>query len=174
MFIKLLLVQSNKKSKKINDLQFNLETMTTDYLLKLSLTVHIVGLTIAGGISLINYLTIRKFWKVFPIDKQKGTTIITAITKLPWLVWIGLVMLILSGAVMMYVAYSVFMEQLWFKLKLVLIILIIANGLMGSRFTGKLRKVLLNGGEQIKDHNSIFSIKKPCRVQQLFNFCFFC
>jgi uncharacterized membrane protein YjgN (DUF898 family) len=51
---------------------------------------------------------------------------------------------ILSGAAMMYLAYSAFMAQLWFQLKMVVLLLIILLGILSTRNESKFRQ-LLNG-----------------------------
>ena len=58
---------------------------------------------------------------------------------------IGMGIAILSGALMMHLAYAAFMYQLWFQVKLVILLIIIAAGVITIRNESKLKKLLANG-----------------------------
>jgi hypothetical protein len=63
--------------------------------------------------------------------------------KIPALFGIGILLLIISGVTMMGITDGVFGEQIWFRIKFVLVLLIIVNGLAVGRGQGvRLRKIL--------------------------------
>jgi hypothetical protein len=51
---------------------------------------------------------------------------------------------ILSGALMMHLAYAAFMYQVWFQVKIGVLLIIIATGVVTMRNESKLRKLLAN------------------------------
>ncbi len=112
----------------------------TFYLLKLALTVHIAGLTIAGGLSLANFLVLQKFRKVYFSNEQRALVILEGNAKLPGIANIGIVISVISGIAMMILTDGVFMKQLWFEIKLGLLIIIILNIIWRSSLKTKLKK----------------------------------
>lgn len=117
--------------------------MTAQIIYPLALVTHITGFTIMAGTTLVDYLLFKQFWKQFVKEKAKGLAISEAISVLPVLFGIGIVLLIISGVTMMAMTNGVFGEQLWFRIKFGLVILIILNGLLVGRKQGsKLRKIL--------------------------------
>jgi len=68
-----------------------------------------------------------------------------AISKLPAVAMIGLLLLILSGIMMMAATNGLFGRQLWFRLKMIFVILIIAAGIILKwRLERRLRKWVLD------------------------------
>jgi hypothetical protein len=133
---------------------FKSQIMETSNLLNLLLTVHITGLTIAGGLSVANFFAIQKFSKV--LANGESTIIVAAILPQPSrFFWIGLLMLLISGAMMMHIAYTAFMMQIWFQLKLGLILLIAVNGIIIDRKMAGVRSMILNENERSATPESI-------------------
>jgi hypothetical protein len=117
--------------------------METQTIYHIALVTHITGITMVAGTVLVDYMISKQFWKQFAIEKQKGLTVLEATSKLPILFGVGFLFLIISGVYMMYVTHGAFGEQIWFRIKFGLIILIIINGLaIGRRLGIKLRKNL--------------------------------
>ncbi|MDB4902630.1 MAG: hypothetical protein JWQ63_1911 [Mucilaginibacter sp.] len=117
--------------------------METQTIYHIALVTHITGITMVAGTVLVDYMISKQFWKQFAIEKQKGLTVLEATSKLPILFGVGFLLLIISGVYMMYVTHGAFGEQIWFRIKFGLIILIIINGLaIGRRLGIKLRKNL--------------------------------
>jgi len=112
----------------------------------IALVTHITGLTMMAGATLAHYITFKQFWKQVRNDKPKGLAIREAMSKLPLLVGIGFILLIISGVGMMAITRGAFGEQIWFRIKFGLIILIILNGLaIGRKQDLKLTKILSEG-----------------------------
>jgi len=109
--------------------------------LQVSLILHIIGLSTVFGVTLVRYILSRKFWVQYKKDKEKGLTILQASSKLPLIAGIGLVLLILSGFMMMAITAGVFGHQLWFRIKMIVVILIIAVSVFLSKgLENRLRK----------------------------------
>jgi hypothetical protein len=121
--------------------------MSNYYILKTALTLHIVGLAASSGLSLALFLATSKFWKILSQDRYKAAVILTSMKYLPVFVWIGIGLSILSGAVMMNIAYSAFMFQLWFQVKLVAVLVIILSGIIGGLAMHRVRKLIATEGD---------------------------
>lgn len=112
------------------------------------LVAHIIGLTMLAGTTLADYIITGYFWKQYAIDKRGGIAIQQAISKFRFIPAIGLLLLIISGVGMMALTRGVFGEQIWFRIKFGIVIVIIINALTAGRRQGsKLKKLLLIEGE---------------------------
>jgi hypothetical protein len=121
--------------------------MTAQIIYPIALVTHITGLTMMAGTTLVDYILFKQFWKQLIKEKAKGLAISEAISVLPILFGIGITLLIISGVTMMAMTNGVYGEQLWFRIKFALIILIILNGLLvGRRQGSRLRKILSEDG----------------------------
>lgn len=113
-------------------------------LYQIALVTHIIGLTLMAGTTVVDFIMVKQFWKHYAHDSSKAITIHEAGSKFPALFGVGIILLILSGITMMGVTRGVFGEQIWFRIKFGLVILIIINGLaLGRRLGSKLKKLLM-------------------------------
>ena len=117
--------------------------MTTLDLYHLALVGHIVGLTMAAGTTLVDYVILKQFWKQLAIDRPKGVAILNATSRFPLLFGIGFLLLIISGVTLMAITHGAFGEQSWFRIKMALVVILVINGVaVGRRQGTKLRKIL--------------------------------
>ena len=117
--------------------------MNTQSLYHLALVIHITGLTMMTGTTLADYIMTKQFWKQFAINKQQALAINNVTSKLMLLFGIGIILLILSGIGMMALTNGAWGEQLWFRIKFGLVIIIIINGIAVGRRQGiQLKKLL--------------------------------
>lgn len=93
----------------------------------LCLLAHITGLTLAAGTTLIGLLVNRRFWKYYPADKSKALVLMELRNRFPRVIGIGMGLLLLSGIFIMYITKGAFAGQLWLRIKLVLVLVVIAN-----------------------------------------------
>lgn len=121
--------------------------MNTSIIYHSFLILHLTGLTIMAGTTLIDYIGHQTFWKLYKQEKDKSTAVLQLLNKFSRLIGIGAALLVLTGIGMMALTHGVFGEQLWFRIKFGLVIILIANGLfIGRRLGIKLRK-LINDNE---------------------------
>jgi uncharacterized membrane protein SirB2 len=111
--------------------------MNTGTYLLLLLTLHLAGLVIMAGTTIVDYVVFRAFLKL--PDGQRQVVVVTA--KFSRLIGIGAALLILTGIGMMFLTNGAFGEQRWFRIKFALVLILIANGLIvgrrqGSKFRG--------------------------------------
>jgi Predicted integral membrane protein (DUF2269) len=142
--------------------------MNLQTLYHLSLVIHIIGLTTMAGATLVDYVAFKQFWKQYSIDKEKGMTVLEALSKLPMLMGIGIILLILSGVAMMGITHGVFGEQIWFRIKFALVIIIIINGIVVGRRQGlKLRKLVADNSSGRNLHDELLRVKGNMRLFHL-------
>ncbi len=141
--------------------------MDTQSIYHLALVTHIIGLTLMAGATVTAYIAFKQFWKAYALDNLGAVTIQQAISKFSKLFSIGILLLILSGITMMGITNGVFGEQLWFRIKFALVILVIINGLiMGMRQGVKLRKFLASHtndsvqAQRLKRNLNVFHISQ--------------
>jgi len=135
--------------------------MTTQTIYQTALVVHITGLTIMAGTTLADYVIFKKFWKQFAADKAGAAIIYKAMSGFAMLFGIGFILLLVSGVTMMAITHGAFGEQLWFRIKFGLIIIIILNGiLLGRRQGVKLRHYLSGELPGANTGQSLLQVKR--------------
>jgi hypothetical protein len=115
--------------------------MTITYLLPALLSLHLIALILMAGTTLVDFISLRTFWRLFKTQKEKAYGLLEATTGFSRLIGIGAAILILTGFGMMFVTHGVFGEQIWFRIKFALVLILVANGLfVGRRLGVQLRK----------------------------------
>jgi uncharacterized membrane protein SirB2 len=111
--------------------------MNMQVLLHAGLALHLIGLTSAAGTTIATYIITLQFRIQYAKDKQKGFAIIQATSKLPIVAGIGMLLLIISGVMMMAATNGFYGQQLWFRIKMVLVVVIIGSSIFLTRKLGK-------------------------------------
>ena len=102
-----------------------------------------MGFVMVAGTTVADFIAFRQFWNQYELDAVKGRAVFQAISKFPILFRIGIILIILSGVGMMAITHGVFGEQLWFRIKFALVIMVILNGLItGRRQSRRLSRIL--------------------------------
>ncbi|MBB2151375.1 hypothetical protein [Pedobacter gandavensis] len=97
----------------------------TPFLFKIALTMHITGFVILAGIMLADFVTFRQFWKLVNEDWQKAQWLRKIVSSFSPLIGIGGLLVISSGIALL--TMMPVDSQLWFRLKMILVILFILN-----------------------------------------------
>lgn len=117
--------------------------MNSMTLLNIFLITHLTGLALMAGTTVADTVTFNTFSKSLQIDGKPLLTLLTLMDKFSALLGIGAALLIISGTGMMIITHGAFAHQIWFKIKLALILTLILNGfLVGGRQKSKLKKSL--------------------------------
>jgi len=104
--------------------------------------LHLTALVLMAGTTLVDYLAYSSLWKSFE-KEDRPIALLSMMAKLPRVAGIGAALLILTGIGMMALTHGVFGEQLWFRIKFGLVILVILNSLLVGRRQGiKLHQML--------------------------------
>jgi hypothetical protein len=142
--------------------------MNTLILLQIFLVLHLTGLTLMAGTTVAEFITFKNFAKMYDSERQRSLSLLELIKKLSMLLGLGAALLILSGIGLFIVTGDVFIHQIWFKIKLMLILILILNGfLVGGKQELKLKSSInandTQYNEQIKQ--SILNLKIFYQVQ---------
>jgi hypothetical protein len=133
--------------------------MTITYLLPALLSLHLIALILMAGTTLIDFITVRGFWRLFEKQKEKAFGLLEATAVYSRLIGIGAAILIITGFGMMFVTHGVFGEQLWFRIKFVFVLLLVANGVfVGRRLGLRLRKTV--SGTDLINPDRILQVRK--------------
>ena len=111
--------------------------------LQLLLVLHITGFTMMAGTVIANISINRKLNKYLTSDKVKAMTILESTAGLPILIGIGAMLLLTTGIGMVFIFKSAVTSMLWFRIKMVLVLLILVNGAIIPRQNTAKLKVLL-------------------------------
>jgi hypothetical protein len=105
------------------------------------LTFHLIGLVMMAGATLVDFVNYQTFWKLFHHQKEQATGVLASSARFSRLIGIGGALLIATGLGMVALTDGVLAGQLWFKIKMVFVILLIANGgFNGRKLTSRLTK----------------------------------
>lgn len=107
------------------------------------LILHLVGLTLMAGTTIIDFVGHHTYWKMQQHDQARAAGVLQLLSKFSRFIGIGAALLIFTGIGMMAVTHGVFGEQTWFRVKFGIVIVLIANSLfIGRRQALKLRKLV--------------------------------
>jgi hypothetical protein len=137
-------------------------------ILQLLKFLHLIALVIAIGITLSNTIAHIEFWKLYDADKEKGLAAFQATKKFRVFGIFGLMLLIISGVLMLWLYQWTFIQLVWFQIKLFLVILLFVNGFTLGRTTSEKLDVIIKTEAKT---NRATEIKKLKKRMQLFQFC---
>lgn len=107
------------------------------------LVLHVIGITVMAGTSFIDFLTFRALRKALEIDMVTSRVIAGNLHKLQRYMGIGMLLILVSGIGMMAELHEVWGAQIWFQIKMGILLIIILNGLGLRRVLGaKLKRAL--------------------------------
>ena len=90
-----------------------------------------------AGTTFSNYFISKQFWNYVETDRQKSIIINSTTLLFGKLTGIGDAVTIISGFAMVAVLHGVIASQLWFKIKMILVLLIILNASFVARKQNK-------------------------------------
>jgi hypothetical protein len=141
---------------------------------KAALAIHIAGITIMAGATVIDFVSFRQFWKIYTADKVKGFVMENVLHSLQRFIRIGLLVILISGVTMMAYLHQVWGEQLWFRIKMVVLVLILINGLGIRRRLGSAMKKILHA--ELPGENQelgLATLREKINVVQILQLLFF-
>jgi hypothetical protein len=119
--------------------------------------LHITGVVLPGGTTLMNYIISRQFWSCIETDKNKAIIINSTTLTFGRITGIGGVLTILTGITMVAILHGVVDSQLWFRIKMILVLLIILNALPFAPQNIKLKRILTTGSKSSDELSSVKS-----------------
>ena len=143
-------------------------------LYQIALTAHIIGLTAMAGATLVDYVIVKEFWKQYAFNKPKAMAINDTSSKFSMFFGIGILLLILSGVTMMGITKGAFGAQTWCKIKFILVLLVIINGIaVGRRQGSKLTKLLSKETSDESHNGDLLNVKNRINWFHLLQIGFF-
>lgn len=113
------------------------------------LTLHVVGLVLMAGSTLMDYVTFKTFWKLTDLGDNRSLGLLPLMARYGTFVRTGAALLILTGVSMLILSTHL-LQHSWFKIKLALVALLIMNGiLVGNKQGSKLRKIIADNGADL-------------------------
>ncbi|MEO7488192.1 MAG: hypothetical protein ABIU77_13870 [Ferruginibacter sp.] len=104
--------------------------MATQIFFPIFLMLHLTGFVLLAGTTIIDFVTLQQFWKQYEQDPPKANAVLQALSKFPLLLRMGIAAIVVSGVGMMALTHGLFGEQLWFRIKFGIVILVILNALL--------------------------------------------
>ena len=139
----------------------------------MALVTHIVGITLMAGATFIDFIIFKQFWKAYPSDKPKSIVIEDMLHRLQRFMGVGMLVILVSGVVMMVYLHQVWGQQIWFRVKMGVLVLVIINGLGIRRSMGSKLKRLLTE-ESLSDFDGKRSgLKSNITLVHAFQLLFF-
>jgi hypothetical protein len=124
--------------------------MTSLNYLQLFLVLHITGFTMMAGTVLADFAIFRRLSRYLIADKQKALTVLDGSAILVVLISVGAGLLITTGIGMVVVFKGAVASMLWFRIKMILVLLVLLNGAgLARRNMMKLKATLSLGTNEI-------------------------
>lgn len=140
---------------------------------QLSLVLHIIGITIMAGTSFIDMIVFRTFRKAFTADKVKSLVIEEQLNNLQRFMGAGMLLILISGVGMMVKLHEVWGAQIWFRVKMGVLLLVIINGLGLRRMLGSRLNKTLTGPWTADSIDTINTISRNFMIVQLIQLSLF-
>jgi hypothetical protein len=107
--------------------------MNTQTVLNIALVLHLIAMSMVIGVVIANYITFKQLWGLYDENSESGLSAFRRISKLQVAGMIGLLLLILSGLTMLYLFHWTLVSLFWFRIKLLIVVLILVNGFTMGR-----------------------------------------
>lgn len=115
--------------------------MNTLRLLQSLLVIHLTGLTLMAGTDAVNFVAFKKLSNSLHEDQAAVKFYLKRLFGLSSLLPLGGILLISSGVGLLIITHSY--GQLWFQLKMGVVVALISNGfLFGARQEQKIKQIL--------------------------------
>lgn len=137
------------------------------------LVLHITGITVMAGTSFVDLIIFRSFKKAFRTDAARSRVIEEQLYKLQRFMGIGMLLILISGIGMMVKLHEVWGAQIWFRVKMGILLLVIINGLGLRRMFGSRLRKALTISPAADSNNAIESIARNFVTVQLIQLLFF-
>lgn len=99
-----------------------------------------------AGTTLTGFLINRRFWKFYSTDKAKALTLMELGARFPRVIGIGVGLLLLSGFYMVFLTKGVYGGQLWFRIKIALVLVVIINGFIAKALDKRMKAMMATEG----------------------------
>jgi hypothetical protein len=126
-------------------------------LFNIFLILHIAGVAIIAGTTLTAFVISKQLWVFVETDRQKAQIFNSNGALFGKMTGIGGMLTILSGIAMVVTMHGAFVSQIWFQIKMILVLLIILNASFFARAQNKKLGKLLAAGNTTYQFSTIKS-----------------
>src|SRR5262245_33259082 len=110
--------------------------MSSLNLLHTALIFHLIGLILLAGSTVLDFFTMLRFWKKYSLNSSDAFVIREVQLVFPAAGRTGTALLVLSGISMMAIMHGAYGQQIWMRIKIGLVVLVILNLLLVRRRNG--------------------------------------
>jgi len=137
-------------------------------LLNTALVFHITGIALIAGTTVVDFVTTSRFWRRYSLNKNDGLVMREVSQSFPTILRIGIIVMVLSGISMMTIMHGAYGKQIWMRIKIGLVVLVIVNALVVGRRNGMQLFKLLNEERNGTDRTT--ELEKVKRSGRLYHF----
>ncbi|HEY0678590.1 MAG TPA: hypothetical protein VGD17_09900 [Chitinophagaceae bacterium] len=143
------------------------------YLLRSGLLLHLVGITLLAGTMVASFATYRHIWQFAYNDNSRALLLVKSVRRLRLLQIIGSILILAGGMMMLAVYKHQITQQTWFKIKMVILILIILNPFILARPAAKKLAKALNENEELPGATIINGLRRKLNLYHIFQLLLF-
>lgn len=126
------------------------------------LIVHLLAFALFTGTFVANMITLNQIWQYTEKDETIAKTLFTTTGKYARLMGISLAFIVTAGILMMTQMHKVYGGQLWLRIKIVLVVILIILRIMSVRSSKRLENKLYGKSEiswpDIKNRITVFNL----------------
>lgn len=128
-------------------------------IIRVLLALHISSLIVMAGTTIVDYVTYRTFWGFADAADSRARGLLPMMEKYGAIVRAGGAMLLITGIAMLSLVDGVWWHQWWFKIKMILVALLILNGvLIGNKYGVAFRKQIAENGSDFVQNTSVIRV----------------
>jgi hypothetical protein len=102
--------------------------MNTSTFLSIYLVLHITGFTMMVGTVFADYIISRRLNRYLITDKSRAVGVLDGAAGFPRMIGIGAALLLVTGIAMVSIFREAVTSMLWFRIKMILVVLVALNG----------------------------------------------
>lgn len=111
---------------------------------RLLLALHIGGIVMMAGTTLIDYLTFNTFWQLADAGDARALGLVPLMARYGLFIRAGAATILLTGLVLLLISRGVSWAQPWFRAKLGLVAVLVLHGiLVGNKQGHLLREIVM-------------------------------
>jgi hypothetical protein len=137
--------------------------MNAQTFLSIDLVLHITGFTMMAGAVFADYVIRRRMNPYLISDKSRAVGVLESMAGFPRVIGIGAALLVVTGVAMLSIFKGAVTSMLWFKIKMILVVLVAVNGAVVLQRNSNRQKTLLQANDD-RNNGVILSLKRRIGV----------
>lgn len=137
------------------------------YLYNIALVTHVVGITLAAGATVFDFVIVSIHWQHRSKSILDSFVSETILNKVSRLIGVGMLLIILSGIGMMAFLHGVWGQQIWFRIKMIILVIIIVNAIVFRRLLGIRFQNMLSAEHGDVASQQLLDVRRNIRIVQV-------